>query len=339
MKIESSEFEQLFVNSTPFIDVRAPIEFNSGAMMNAVNLPLLSDDERHQIGIIYKQQGSDAAVALGHRLVSGNVKQARLCAWLDELRRQPNAIIYCFRGGLRSQIVQSWLAETGVDCPIVRGGYKALRRYLLDTIAVSVQSIRWLVIDGPTGSGKTRHLRASGRPFLDLERLACHRGSAFGATHESQPNQAQFENNLAVELLRLRRASGPVLIENESLLIGKVAQPQILYETIKTSEHLTLEVSFEERVEAIFQEYIVSSPIGTQGAVEHFETLKHSIERISRRLGGLRAQEILNDLETSRLEFIASRTRSVEPLRTNKVWIRKLLQWYYDPLYRRANPK
>ncbi|MDC6679308.1 rhodanese-like domain-containing protein, partial [Leclercia adecarboxylata] len=112
------------------IDVRAPVEFAQGALPGAVNLPLMNDEERHQVGIAYKQQGQAAAIALGERLVSGDIKQARINAWQAYLTEHPDALIYCFRGGLRSQIAQQWLDETGASRPRLQGGWKAMRQAL-----------------------------------------------------------------------------------------------------------------------------------------------------------------------------------------------------------------
>jgi len=111
----------LISDERPLIDVRAPVEFAQGALPGAVNLPLMNDEERHQVGIAYKQQGQTAAIALGERLVSGDIKQARITAWQAYLTEHPDALIYCFRGGLRSQIAQQWLEETGISRHACKG--------------------------------------------------------------------------------------------------------------------------------------------------------------------------------------------------------------------------
>ncbi|MAK94515.1 MAG: tRNA 2-selenouridine(34) synthase MnmH, partial [Gammaproteobacteria bacterium] len=128
-KIVSSEaFSDLFCQDTPFLDVRAPCEFSRGAFPNTTNLPLLSDSEREAVGTLYKRDGKSAAIALGHRLVNSEAKERLLVSWMDYINTSPNAVLLCQRGGLRSQTVQTWLAEAG--CTIVRaqGGYKSLRR-------------------------------------------------------------------------------------------------------------------------------------------------------------------------------------------------------------------
>lgn len=332
--IGPSDFSALFREGRPsFIDVRAPIEFEQGAVPGALNFPLLTNDERHQVGLTYKEQGKEAAIVLGHQIVSGDVRAARTSAWMQQLQTEPQTLIYCFRGGLRSKTVQAWLMEQGLDVPIIVGGYKALRNFFLDAITEYSRSLEFQIIGGPTGSGKTKHLHVSGQPFLDLEALAKHRGSAFGATGEAQPSQADFENALALELIRLSLVAtgrGPILMESESRLIGQRAIPDALFARIKESPRMELATSLDERVENIFRDYVLESRLGLSGDVQRFEEFRRSVRAISRKLGGLRTQEILGDLNFAQDEFLRS-----GDLSPNKSWIRKLLCWYYDPLYSR----
>ncbi len=331
-QLTESDFHKHLLNATPWIDVRSPVEFQAGSILGAINLPLLSDAERQQIGITYKTQGQNAAIALGHHLVSGATRETRLQAWLKAIEQHPTAIIYCFRGGLRSQIVQSWLSERGVHRPIVAGGYKALRRFLMMRLEQCIETTQFLVVSGPTGSGKTQHLKTCGKPHIDLEALAQHRGSAFGALATPQPTQIDFENTLAVQMLKLLPVKEPILIESESRMIGKCALPSALHKKMQMSPRLVLQISLEERVENIFRDYILQSALCTQGDVQHFDELRRSVLAISRKLGGLRTQEILQDLEAAKKTF-----ESEKQLANNRLWIRKLLEWYYDPLYALAH--
>lgn len=327
-KLAADQFEKLLLGSTRWIDVRAPVEFSAGAVPGAINLPLLNDQERHQIGITYKQLGREAAVKLGHELVSGEVKDKRIHAWL-EASQDVGTIIYCFRGGLRSQITQAWLKEAGVGRPIISGGYKALRRFLLGVLEQRTPELE--VVSGPTGSGKTSFLHSSGQPFLDLEGLAAHRGSAFGAMERPQPSQADFENALALAILRLPKGQ-KVLVENESRLIGHCCIPELFFQKMKGSPKIRFERPLEERVENIFKDYILDSRLGRSGDVGRFDDFKKSVTAISRKLGGQRAQEILEDIGRSQRDF-----ETGVGLDSNRVWIRKLLEWYYDPLYRKSS--
>ena len=183
-RLDSSTFEQLFLEDRPFIDTRAPVEFQRGSFPSAVNLPLMTDSERQQVGLRYKEQGEQAAVALGHELVSGATKEKRIAAWVEQVKRHENAALLCFRGGLRSQTVQSWLAASGYQLPIVNGGYKALRSYLLTSLEACLSELNLMVVGGRTGVAKTALLNKACDtlrvPVIDLEGLAHHRGSAFG---------------------------------------------------------------------------------------------------------------------------------------------------------------
>jgi tRNA 2-selenouridine synthase len=318
-----SDFRFLFLRDTPLIDLRAPVEFSGGSAPGAVNLPLLLDQERHEIGIAYKQSGQQAAIALGHKFVSGEVREARMASWLAEIERHPNAVLYCFRGGLRSQITQEWLRERGVERPIVEGGYKALRRFLLRMLEERVRALHFRVVCGPTGSGKTQYLRHCKGAFLDLEALARHRGSAFGALPEAQPCQVDFENALALSLLKLPADVSEVLVEDESRMIGKLVMPEILFERMKEGARLVLDLPLEERVENVFRDYV--SP-------GKFADFRGSVRAISRKLGGQLTSEILADLDMAEREFLAGRG-----LGSNRAWIRKLLEHYYDPCYSRSS--
>ena len=132
--LRESEFKAILTQDLPMIDVRAPLEFARGAFPSAVNLPLLFDNERHEVGKKYRNSGKNAAIKLGNELVCGENKQERLENWKNFLLKNPSAAMYCFRGGLRSQTVQQWMAELDIEVPLVEGGYKALRRYLITTV-------------------------------------------------------------------------------------------------------------------------------------------------------------------------------------------------------------
>lgn len=224
------DYRALLIADTPIIDVRAPIEFEQGAMPAAINLPLMNNDERAAVGTCYKQQGSDAALALGHKLVAGEIRQQRMDAWRAACLQNPQGILCCARGGQRSHIVQSWLYAAGIDYPLVEGGYKALRQTAIQaTIELAQKPI--VLIGGCTGSGKT--LLVQQQPNgVDLEGLARHRGSAFGRTLQPQLSQASFENLLAAEMLKTdaRQDLRLWVLEDESRMIGSNHLPECLRE-------------------------------------------------------------------------------------------------------------
>lgn len=331
--IESHQFSSLILEKIPVVDVRAPIEFMAGSIPGSVNRPILSDDERHEIGTLYKQQGSQAAVARGYELVSGPVKEGRLSAWEEALQADPRTALTCFRGGQRSQIAQAWLRERGWERPRIAGGYKAFRQHLIQEMnRLSVREM--CVISGATGSGKTLLLRQvqSLRPTVDLEQMAHHRGSAFGGYPGGQPAQADFENALAAQLIRLQVEgdSRPLVVEDESRLIGRCAQPELFFESLRSSGVVMVDEDLESRVQVTFEDYILNSPMGAgagEAGLETFSRYRKSLQGISRKLGGLRFAEVEKDLQEAEQAY---QKGDLEP---NRVWIRKLLEFYYDPLY------
>ena len=339
-RLDSSTFEQLFLEDRPLIDTRAPIEFTRGSFPSAVNLPLMTDDERQQVGICYKEQGEQAAVELGHQLVSGDLKEARIKTWIDQVKRHENAALLCFRGGLRSQTVQSWLAASGYQLPIINGGYKALRSYLLTSLEECVSQLNLIVIGGRTGVAKTALLNQAYDtlrcPMVDLEGLAHHRGSAFGKRAESQPTQINFENHIAIELLKLRaRGHQHVIMEDESRLIGRCALPLTLQEKLRKAPLVMLEASLEDRVHHSWENYILSNYReqvslcnSDEVAFTAFaDSLRLSLGNIRKRLGGERYQELSKVLEAA---LTAHQQGDPEP---HKQWIEVLLRDYYDPMY------
>ena len=207
------DFPALFRNNTPLIDTRAPVQFDRGSLPTATNLPLMDDLQREAVGRCYKEQGQDAAVQLGHQLVTGDLRAARTQAWAAFAQEHPSGALFCFRGGMRSALVQEWLAERGVDYPRVRGGFKALRRWLIDTGEAVYNRRGFVVVAGKTGCAKTRLINEGqdGQRLpgsIDLEGLANHRGSSFGRRDGGQPSQVSFE--IALDLALFAADEEPV---------------------------------------------------------------------------------------------------------------------------------
>ncbi|MCP4843006.1 MAG: tRNA 2-selenouridine(34) synthase MnmH, partial [Halieaceae bacterium] len=219
MRPDTDDYRALFLDNVPMIDLRAPVEFGKGAFPASLSLPLMSDDERAQVGICYKQEGQQAAIALGHRLVSGDTRARRLAQWREFACQHPSGYLYCWRGGLRSQTVQSWLKQEGIEYPRVKGGYKAMRRFLLEELERSIEQADFVLISGKTGTGKTRVIERLPRA-VDLEGLANHRGSSFGQLPTPQPAQIDFENGLSIALMQLlARQQRTIFVEDEGRLI------------------------------------------------------------------------------------------------------------------------
>lgn len=309
------------------IDVRAPTEYGRGAIPGSLNLPILTDRERHEVGLRYRQAGQESAIALGERLTAGPRRDARVAGWQRQLTAYPEAALYCWRGGLRSQRAAQWLAEGGVSLRPVPGGYQALRRTAMDILQTYLAGVAPAVLAGRTGVGKTVVLNQT--PLsIDLEGLARHRGSAFGARATPQPAPASFENALAAQCLSHARRTGPagrgralLLLEDESRTIGRVALPELWYECMQQAPVVVLTATLEERVAHIVREY-VEEPLATGTRVDELRNrYLDAIGRIRKRLGGQRSAQLQQAI------------RAGFERNEHHGWVEQLLTGYYDPMY------
>ncbi|TAL31211.1 MAG: tRNA 2-selenouridine(34) synthase MnmH [Alphaproteobacteria bacterium] len=334
MRSDVSDFLPLFLNDIPLLDVRAPVEFAKGSFPGTVNLPLLNDEERHAVGTMYKAEGQDAAVRLGRQLVSGNVKSQRVAQWLDFAKRHPEGCLFCFRGGMRSHIVQQWMVEAGTPYPLVKGGYKALRRFLIEALDNLAATKNFIVIGGQTGIGKTLVIREM-KNSVDIEQLANHRGSTFGRRLTPQPGQIDFENALAVRLLKLFHASDkPIFIEDEGRLVGRCAMPPSLLAGLNRWPVVILEEPLESRISNVQKDYITDllaeyqAAYGEGGFPKFAAFLKDRLHHIRKRLGGLQYEKIASLMDSA---LAVQKETQDESL--HRVWIEELLLRYYDPMY------
>jgi len=335
MPVDITDYRDIFLNDRPMMDTRAPIEFTKGAFPGVVNLPLMTDNERQRVGTCYKQQGQQAAIVLGHQLVSGAIKAERIQAWADFARAHPEGYLYCFRGGLRSQIVQQWLKdEAGIEYPRVGGGYKAMRTFLLDTLDQAVVQCDFVLLGGMTGTGKTDVLTRLNNG-LDLEGHANHRGSSFGKRASGQPSNIDFENRLTVDVLKKRaRGIEQFVLEDESRMVGSCALPLPLYQGMQRFPMVWLEDSVQGRVERILRDYVVDlcaefvAVYGDQGFAQFSARLLGSLNNIGKRLGGERHQRLFGLMEAALAE--QARSGAVD---LHRDWIEGLLNEYYDPMY------
>jgi len=330
------DYARLFLDDTPLLDVRAPVEFGEGAFPQARNLPLINDAERHAIGIQYAELGQEQAIALGHELVQGDIREQRIQHWVEFTRKHPQGALYCFRGGMRSRISQQWIYETtGVAYPRIAGGYKALRRFLLQELEGVTEQVQALIVGGRTGVGKTRLLQQLEQQ-IDLEGIFRHRGSSFGYRALPQPSQIDIENRLAIALLKHRdRGNRKLVLEDEAPNIGSRGIPAGLVQLIRSEPLLLIEASLDERIDAVFAEYITASLSEFQdlyGKEQGFETwaeqLRAALDRIRRRLGDQR-----HGLLRTIMDDAISQQRHDANSEHHRQWIRSLLLDYYDPMY------
>jgi len=336
MNAIESDFHRIVIEDIPLIDVRAGVEFKAGAFPGAVNLPILDDKERRLVGICYKEKGQDEAIKLGHQLVSGEKKQKRVAAWMDFIHSYPQAMIYCFRGGLRSQIAQQWLEEeTGISTQRLEGGYKALRNYCIKQLDPAQVSARPLIVGGRTGVGKTLLLHQLDNA-IDLEAIANHRGSAFGRFLTPQPSQVDFENRLACALIKHgHQGHHSMVLEDEGSYIGSCSIPAKLVQYFNGHNLVLLQASLEQRVQVIFDEYVIRSQAAyediygvEEGMMRWLADMNQSVTRIKKRLGAGPMRRTRNLLESAWQKQL--RTGNGDD---HKCWIEILLGEYYDPMY------
>lgn len=329
-----TDYRAILAADTPLIDVRAPVEFSQSALPAALNLPLMDDEERAAVGTCYKRQGAEAALALGHRLVNGDIRAQRMRAWREACLRNPQGYLCCARGGQRSHIVQQWLRESGVDYPLIVGGYKALRQAAIQLTQELVQrSI--VLIGGCTGNGKTQ-LVGTRPDGIDLEGLAHHRGSSFGRTLRDQHAQATFENHLAVAMLKKAASQRRWVLEDEGHMIGANHLPECLGERMAQSPLAVVEDPFDVRLARLREEYFdrmhrdfIAAYGEDRGWQEYSAYLHHGLFAIRRRLGLQRFAQLTALLDDALAEQL--RTASTD---AHFAWLVPLLKEYYDPMYR-----
>ena len=304
------------------IDLRSENEFKKGSIPQSVNIPILNNDQFKKVGIEYKKNGSDAAIALGHSLVKGSLKENLIHHWTEHLKKNPECLLYCFRGGMRSEIAVKWLNECGVKVNRLKGGYKNFRNWVISQHLDIENYIKdWIIIGGLTGSGKTDFLR-SFKESIDLERIANHRGSAFGIRDGGQPTQSNFENILTLDYLNHKYEK--LILEDESRTIGRAGLPGFWYQKMQSSKLIILEVDDDKRAENIYYEYVYDELNNGVNEDILLEKYLGSLNNIKRRLGNV----VYNNIKD--LMKIAFHQNEKE---IHKEWILRLLTRYYDKMY------
>ncbi|OUS18389.1 tRNA 2-selenouridine(34) synthase MnmH [Gammaproteobacteria bacterium 50_400_T64] len=332
---DTEHYRELFLNDVPMMDMRAPVEFNKGAFPCSENIPLLDDKQREAVGTCYKQKGQDAAIALGWQLATPEIREQRIVAWQDFIQRHPEGYLYCFRGGLRSRLSQQLVGEAGTAYPLVTGGYKAMRRFLIDELDQHCETLPLTLVSGRTGSGKTLVIRKLAHA-LDLEGLANHRGSAFGRQIQAQPNQIDFENSLSIAVMKqCAQHQQPIFAEDEGRMIGGVTLPMHFIELMQKSPLAVLETPIAERIDIVLADYITEAypqyiaKFGEEeGAVKFREQILGNLTRIRKRLGGERFTQLHAEFSEALDALIND-----NDARGFRSGIQLLLTDYYDPMY------
>lgn len=239
------------------IDARSEDEFALDHLPGAVNWPTLNNAERIQIGTLYKQVNPFEARKRGAAIAARNIA-AHIDREVIDKPKDWKPLAYCWRGGQRSAALAMVLGQIGFRMTLIEGGYKAFRAAMLQDMDRMVPALRFQVVCGPTGSGKTRLLQAlsaQGAQVLDLEALANHRSSVLGAIPGvAQPSQKRFDT-LIWDTLRHLDPVKPVFVESESKKVGNVSLPSSLVEAMRQSPCLNLQLSDSERVALLMEDY------------------------------------------------------------------------------------
>lgn len=296
------------------IDARSPAEYAEDHLPGALSLPVLDDGERARVGTLYKQVSPFAARKLGAALVARNIGRHLETALADRPKGW-RALVYCWRGGKRSGAFAHVLREIGWDAHALEGGYKAYRQWVVARLAEVPGTLRFRVVHGVTGSGKSRLLRAlahAGAQALDLEDLAAHRGSVLGDLPDRpQPSQKRFDSRLLEALAALDPAR-PVYVEGESRKIGQLQVPEALIQAMRASDCVLLEADLPTRVALLSEEY------------RHFFADRATLDAQLDCLAGLHGRE---------------RVAGWKALAAQGAWpelVARLLEEHYDPAYRRS---
>ena len=316
MKQGIAKVEQLedYRQFDEIIDVRTPAEFADDHIPGSINCPVLDNDQRIEVGTLYQQSSPFAAKKVGAAYVSENIAR-HLRERFSERPKTWRALIVCWRGGQRSGALTYVFRRIGWDAQQLAGGYKNYRKQVMEQLKLLPRRLTFEVLCGATGSGKSRVLQAAarlGEQVLDLEELACHKGSVLGVLPDAaQPSQRMFETQLLVAL-RTLDADRPVYVEAESRRIGSVQLPDALLETMRAGSCVNIEASFAARVEFLLRDYdyFVNAPDWLNTRLDVLRDL-HSRETIAR----------------WQAHAIGGEWREL---------VSELLEVHYDPLYRRS---
>ncbi|MGF6759058.1 tRNA 2-selenouridine(34) synthase MnmH [Paraburkholderia sp. GAS42] len=299
------------------IDVRTPLEFAEDHIPDALNAPVLSNEERVTIGTMYKQVSPFEATRLGAALVARNIAKHLETTFADRPRNW-RPLIYCWRGGKRSASMTTWFNMIGWRARQLEGGYKSYRRDVVAALETLPQRYRYMVLTGNTGSGKTRLLQAlaeADAQTLDLEALACHRGSVLGLPpHGQQPSQKAFDSALVAAFRRLD-ANRPVFIEAESRRIGTLSLPAALTNQIHDGTCVSLETTRDDRIRLLLDDYA--------HLFENVDLFKSQLSK----LAGLHSHARIREWHTLLYEG------------RRKELFEQLIDLHYDPAYARSTGK
>ena len=284
-KIKASEFIAK-TEEIPVIDVRSPAEYSYGHIPGAINIPLFNNEEREIVGKTYKKEGRQKAILKGLE-IAGDSMTAKLKMALD-VAVDDRLLVHCWRGGMRSEAM-SWLFSLGdITTELLEGGYKSYRSHVLQKLS---EKHDYIILGGLTGSGKTdilKYLKGEGHQVIDLEGIACHRGSAFGSLGQDRQPTSEHFANLLYDEIRKMNLKKPIWLEDESRNIGTVFMPDAFYINMQESPVIAILMDVPTRMPRLLDEY----------AKYPADELKASVMRISKRLGGVNTSRSLESIDS-----------------------------------------
>lgn len=291
------------------IDVRSPIEYENATIPGSINIPVFTNDERAEVGTIYRQKGKEAAKERGLAIFS-----AKLPDFIKKFKNiQTPKTVFCWRGGMRSKTAATVVDLMGVPVNRLSGGIRTYRRWVVDFLKNPAFSPKMIVLDGFTGTGKTEilnRLEQDGYPVIDLEDMANHRGSIFGQIGKTPSNQKRFDSLLSEKILRYRNAPF-VFIEGESKRIGRAVMPDFLYEKKEQGTHIFIQLPMEERIRNILDDY---------QPWKYPEQVNEAFQIIKKRIHTPIGKEI--DEALTKKDYAIA--------------VQLLLRYYYDPRYKHS---
>jgi len=297
--------------SAILIDVRSPREFESEPIPGAVNVPILDNEERAAVGTAYKQVSPEEAKRMGMNYISKKLPQ--MFEEINDLsKKYKKLVFYCARGGMRSSSVVSLFSALGYKASKLDGGYKSYRQHVAKEIPLLNEGIKYVVLHGRTGIGKTKvlqRLEERGYSVLDLEKFADHKGSFYGALCEArEQSQKRFESEV-LEHIRTREYDY-FLVESESKRIGNVYVPESIFKSMTDGYHVLLETSMDHRVDIIMDDY-------AKAPVEEMLACTTKLRRYLKEEDVVRYEEMLKNKDFS-------------------LFSRSIMEEYYDPLYQKS---
>lgn len=293
-----------------FIDVRSPSEYKDDTIIGAVNIPILNDEERKEVGTTFVKVGKDEAKRLGVKFISP--KMPDMFEQVLELKHKHSFLAtFCARGGYRSRFFASTFSSIGIPIYQLEGGYKSYRSEVIEALPILNDKIKYIVLNGNTGVGKTDilySLKKQGYSVLDLEGAANHRGSFLGSIGIGQCNsQKKFENNIYDQLMKAK--DNYIFVEAESQKIGKVTIPKFISDKMRQGIQILIYSDNKDRIENLKKDYILNDDWKIESI--------HAMDLLNRYISKEKIEMLKREIMMGNFDFVAE----------------ELMEKYYDPLY------